>query len=289
MKKIKKIIFSGLLLTIACFFVGCEDATETTKKITEDVNDSVQQITTKDNEFVLSVKEGTLEDYPDIIIEKAFSNFFSSPKWKYFQAEEGEQVVEFTGYCTYAEEKVKAKLQFIVGEDTDTFEIGALAFNEVPQNELNKIALIKAVYEDQGITEDMGNEGEVDLIELLYRDRAEVINRLGEPLSGGENDDYLEYDGLNIALDSDTKEVVTIEVKDSRYTIYGIKLGQTPSEVRDVLGEAEAEGMDLYPEGDAFEMQYRMLDGDKPFGIDLVSNSSKEPIDFAFISTITNE
>ena len=45
------------------------------------------------------------------------------------------------------EKKVKAKLQFIVDEEMDAFKIGALEFNEVPQNDLMIAALIEAGYE----------------------------------------------------------------------------------------------------------------------------------------------
>ncbi|PLR95870.1 hypothetical protein [Bacillus sp. T33-2] len=148
MSYLKRLTILGVSL---CFLllVGCEEASETAKKVTDEVEEAVQAEATKDNEFVLSVKEGSLSSHPDVKIKDAFANFFSSSTWKYFQAETGERVVEFTGYCTYMEKKVKAKLQFIVEEGKESFEIGALEFNDVPQNDLTKAALIQAIYEGE--------------------------------------------------------------------------------------------------------------------------------------------
>ena len=147
MNYLKRVTILGVSLSFL-LLVGCEEASETAKKVTNDVEEAVQAEATKDNEFVLSVKEGSLSSY-DVKFKDAFANFFSSPTWKYFQAETGEQVVEFTGYCTYMEKKVKAKLQFIVEEGKESFEIGALEFNDVPQNELITAALIQAIYEGE--------------------------------------------------------------------------------------------------------------------------------------------
>ncbi|MED0665952.1 hypothetical protein P4T04_06425 [Bacillus badius] len=136
------LIFVGILLA-----AGCEEAAETAEKVSKDVDDALQAEATKDNEYLLSVQNGSLTDYPDVTLKDAFGQFFSSPKWKYFQADTGEHVVEFTGYCTYMEKKVKATMQFVVEEGNEQFEIGALDFNEVPQNELVKSALLQKIYE----------------------------------------------------------------------------------------------------------------------------------------------
>ncbi|MBE4907866.1 hypothetical protein IMZ08_07340 [Bacillus luteolus] len=152
MLELKRLILGSLVIGSMLLTVGCEEAKETAQKVANDVEEKIQAEATKDNEFLLSVKGGQLNSYPDIIIEEAFNSFFSSPTWKYFEAETGEHVVEFTGYCFYMEKKVKAKLQFLVVEGVDSFEIGALEFNDVPQNELTKIELIKAIYEDNVFT-----------------------------------------------------------------------------------------------------------------------------------------
>jgi hypothetical protein len=148
-KDIKKYFLLSTIIGGTLFASGCEDAEQTVNKVANDVAEQVQSEASKDNPFVLSVKNGHLQSYPDKTIGEAFSTFFSSPTWKYFQSETGENVVEFTGYCMYMEQKVKAKMQFIVNENSDSFQIGALGFNDVPQNELTKAGLLQAIYENK--------------------------------------------------------------------------------------------------------------------------------------------
>ncbi len=147
MKKVRRLLKTSIICGTIVLMFGCEEATKTADKVVADVEEKVQSELTKDNEILLSVKNGTLTNYPNLKIDDAFSEFFSSPTWKYFQAETGEHVVEFTGYCEYVGKEVKAKLQFLVEEGKESFEIGALEFNEVPQNELTKMALISTIYE----------------------------------------------------------------------------------------------------------------------------------------------
>lgn len=75
----------------------------------------------KDNEHVLAVKNGHFKAYVNQPIGETFSKFFSDNTWKYFKAQSGEDIVEFTGYMMYRDTKVKARLQFIVGKE-DEFE-----------------------------------------------------------------------------------------------------------------------------------------------------------------------
>jgi hypothetical protein len=95
---------------------------------------------------VTMVKAGHMQSYPNIAIGDAFAQFFATPKWTSFKSTEGDDVVEFTGYCTYDGVEVKAKIQFIVFSD-QTFEIGHLSFNDITQTELMKIGLINKIYE----------------------------------------------------------------------------------------------------------------------------------------------
>ena len=124
---------------LACAVMGCSEATE--------VSDQVQNIMDMEDEHVLAVKNGYPSTIPEITYEQAFENFFSSPTWKYFDATTGEQVVEFTGYCSYRDAKVKARLQFILNEDGETFKTGALSFNDVPQSNLIANAMVYKAFE----------------------------------------------------------------------------------------------------------------------------------------------
>ncbi|SEC01570.1 hypothetical protein [Paenibacillus sp. GP183] len=119
----------------------------TVDKAKSEVRDQIRNVTDRNNKYVLGVKNGKNSSYPDVTYEQAFQNFFGSPTWKYFRSTTGANVVEFSGYCTYADVEVKAVLQFIISDDEQTFQIGALSFNEVPQNELIKGLLLKKVFE----------------------------------------------------------------------------------------------------------------------------------------------
>lgn len=113
----------------------------------QEVLDQVSNVIQATDEHVQFVKNGYPAEYEGYSYGDAFDAFFSSPTWKYFEANTGEDVVEFTGYCTYMDEEVKARFQFILDMDGGTFEAGALSFNDVPQNNLIKVALIQKAFE----------------------------------------------------------------------------------------------------------------------------------------------
>lgn len=115
----------------------------------ENAKDQLKNIADKDNKYVQGVKNARPEQYPDKNYGDAFAGFFGSPAWKYFDATTGEKVVEFTGFCTYQDVEVKARLQFIISEDGKTFEIGALSFNDVPQNQLIKTSLLEKAFSEK--------------------------------------------------------------------------------------------------------------------------------------------
>ena len=244
MRFLKKSLVISFVFGAMFLSVGCEEATETTKKVTEEVAEAVQAEVTKDNEFVVLVKSGNLNSYPDIEIETAFADFFSSPKWKYFEAETGEDVVEFTGYCTYMEKKVKAKMQFLVVENSDTFEIGALEFNEVPQNELTKMALLEAIYEndqssENATSDNTNNTEEIDVPFQIGSELSEIIDYYGDPTyddyyMGGRLVVFDEEDGYFL----DESEIVTgYMIANPDISIFGTKVGMKPDEVSKILSE----------------------------------------------------
>ena len=78
MSYLKRLTIVGVSLSFL-LLVGCEEAAETTKKVTEEVEEAVQAEVTKDNEFVLSVKEGSLSSYPDVKVKDAFAHFLFFP------------------------------------------------------------------------------------------------------------------------------------------------------------------------------------------------------------------
>lgn len=132
----------------------------------QDVQDQVENITDVGNEYVLSVKNGHPVSIPDITYGKAFENFFSYPTWRHFKAESGEDIVEFTGNCIYQDAEVKARLQFIIHDDEDYFEQGALSFNDVPQSNLITSVMIYKAFEEYANEHDIkidNDENEDDM------------------------------------------------------------------------------------------------------------------------------
>ena len=92
----------------------------------------------------------TIQNYP---IDKAFSDFFGTPRWRYFRSDDNLDVVEFTGDCIYRDVTVKARIQFVVYEEEGTFKATYLAFNEVPQDMLTLSMLIEKAFEIDDKTE----------------------------------------------------------------------------------------------------------------------------------------
>lgn len=140
-QKRKEVVIVALLCVMLSSFLlmGCDK---------KDVADKVQNIVDANDEHVQGVKNGHPKVMPDITYGEAFESFFSNPTWKYFESTDGEDVVEFTGRCEYQKKEVKARLQFILDKDGESFEQGALEFNDVPQNALITSALIYKAFEE---------------------------------------------------------------------------------------------------------------------------------------------
>lgn len=143
----KKIIICCICFLSFSFFCGCG-----IDEIASKIDDQVQKVNETLDEHVQGVKNGYPLAYPNITYGQAFDNFFSDPAWEYFEAESGEDVVEFTGGCVYQDTEVDARLQFIISEDGSTFEQGALSFNDVPQSDIITSALICRAFEDYAET-----------------------------------------------------------------------------------------------------------------------------------------
>ncbi len=102
-----------------------------------------------EDSHITFVKNGTPTAYPNITYDEAFSNFFSNRQWEYFVSTDGKDVVEFHGNCLYRDVEVEACIQFVLDMDEGTFEFEYLAFNDIPQSEIIKYALITAIFENQ--------------------------------------------------------------------------------------------------------------------------------------------
>ncbi|MEF7646664.1 MULTISPECIES: hypothetical protein [Bacillus cereus group] len=149
MKKIVGSIFvSSVLLVTGC---SSDDVDEAVNKADKQVKEEVVIATTKDHEYVQKIKSSKLPNYESMAIEEAFHKFFKNPKWKYFTSKDNEEIVEFTGNCSYREQEVKAKVQFVINKDDNTFKLKALALNDISQNEIELAGMLHSIY---GMTND---------------------------------------------------------------------------------------------------------------------------------------
>lgn len=155
-KRLAILILSGILL-----LPGCADVEDMGKELV----DQASNIAQAQDEHVLAVKNGSPNTYPYCTYGEAFDEYFRSPTWKYFEADDGSDVVEFTGYCMYQDQEVKARLQFILDMDAGTFETGALSFNDVAQANFVTMAMIETVfeeYEGSSVSSDVYVEDDLD-------------------------------------------------------------------------------------------------------------------------------
>ncbi|TDT79673.1 MULTISPECIES: hypothetical protein [Bacillus] len=149
MKKIVgSVLVSSVLLVTGC---SSNDVDEAVNKTDKQVKEEVAIATTKDHKYVQKIKSSKLPNYDSMAIEEAFHKFFKNPKWKYFTSKDNEEIVEFTGNCSYREQEVKAKVQFVINKDDNTFKLKALALNDISQNEIELKGMLHSIY---GMTND---------------------------------------------------------------------------------------------------------------------------------------
>ncbi len=103
-----------------------------------------------EKEYVNYVKEGYPESYPYITYGQAFNDFFGDPEWKYFKSSDENDIVEFSGKCTYMDAEVTATIQFVLDIDNGTFVPGYFDMNGVPQNEWMTLFIINKVFDSYG-------------------------------------------------------------------------------------------------------------------------------------------
>lgn len=100
------------------------------------------------NEYVSMVKSGSPNGYPNITYEQAFGDYFSEPKWKYFRAEDGRDVVQFDGTCMYDGNTADICFQFVLDVDKGTFTTEYMGINGEAQSVLAISSVVDKVFED---------------------------------------------------------------------------------------------------------------------------------------------
>lgn len=112
--------------------------------------DLINVMSTSNSQEVMNVKDGYLPDYSTTVtVGTALDNFLGSPKWQYFENEDGSRVVQCEGKCTYDEAEVDVCIQFLLNDD-NTFDVGAMTMNELEQNALKTYAFLTKVFESSG-------------------------------------------------------------------------------------------------------------------------------------------
>lgn len=236
------------------------------------MKDSMASAMDTENKYVLMVKNGYRENNPDLTYDKTFSNFFATPRWKYIKSDNGKNVVEFTGDCTYQDVAVKARIQFVVDEKQKTFKATYLSFNEVPQNMFILSALIEKAFtfdpkqtsvNNQIPTKSNGstingtqtNMRKVSSDEILYKEKT-IINWLGKrpkglwdefgaPLNTGKarGGDYRSYDGITFFINVQRDEIIYIEGTNLElFTIKGVALNKDRAGLISIFGNPQKEG-----------------------------------------------
>ena len=89
----KLILMFSILLLVLCS--ACSRSV--VDSIGKDVEDTIAHSQSANNKYVQMVKNGYPNSYPTVSYEQAFTSFFGSPQWKHFKAEDGREIVEFTG------------------------------------------------------------------------------------------------------------------------------------------------------------------------------------------------
>jgi hypothetical protein len=248
------------------------------------------------------VREGSFAAYPDIKIEDAYKAFFTEPQWRYFQATDGKKVVEFSGKCTYMDKPVKATWQFILHDDNENFELGALDFNGVPQNRLLEAALLEKVFENysnsgaaNAPSEDSRKSNDASMLGVGLGDNISNVDKiLREKLGGnvqgvlgaakefrggegfGRNTWVRYYDkGFWAIADSASKKIVGLSASTSACKLpNGLSVGASAKNVRQAYGgnmerNAEEGGYTLSAAGDGFKTIFYIDNNDRVWKIEI--------------------
>ena len=94
---------------------------------------------------VESIKAGSLNSCPEKTVGQMVTGFMSSPKWSSGKSADGQEFVNIRGGIIFQETEVTALIQFLI--NGDSFEMGAVEFNGVPQNQFMGIGLLNKMCE----------------------------------------------------------------------------------------------------------------------------------------------
>lgn len=89
------------------------------------------------------VKNGNFYSHPNVPVGAAFRSFFSNGKWSAFTSTENQQIVEFSGKCTWFNEPAVLTMQFIV--NGNEFEMGHVNIDGNAMNYADSVDILDKI------------------------------------------------------------------------------------------------------------------------------------------------
>ncbi|MCQ2530398.1 MAG: Ltp family lipoprotein [Lachnospiraceae bacterium] len=154
-KSKKKKVWIIVGIAIAVFILIVVGVAIGLKSFFNKVKEQYNIETQSDEEYIDVVREGYMFEYGYQTVGEAFEAFFSDPEWKYFQASDGDHMVQFEGGCLYDGEETEFLAQFIV--DNYDFELYAIELDGVVQDSELYDGYLSVIFEDEsqnGMEED---------------------------------------------------------------------------------------------------------------------------------------
>ena len=155
------------------------------------------------NYIDMIIRKTSPEMYPDTTYEKAFDAFFDNARWKYFQSDKGQDVVEFQGDCEYYDDTVTVLIQFLLNKDEKTYNIYTMAIDNQEQSLLMYSIMMEEVFESYDGNGEKGALSSDGLEENLSLPAPEESETEENTVPEDEESDYREnaVDGIDVLDD----------------------------------------------------------------------------------------
>lgn len=110
--------------------------------------------------YINSVKKATPKDYPNITYGDAIESIFSEKaEWEYFSTEDGDKVVQFTGFMPGITKSYEICMQFVIYDDI--FQLEYMEFDGEPQGLLNQGLIMTAIFAGANINDAISKESDI--------------------------------------------------------------------------------------------------------------------------------
>lgn len=120
------------------------------EELTDDTVEYLYQKETGYDAYIETIKSMNIPGYR-CTFGKAFSNFFSKPKWEHFRSSKGNEIIQFTGGCTYLGEDVETLVQFTVTDEYGDYieaEVTHFTLDGISQNDIMIASLLATIAEE---------------------------------------------------------------------------------------------------------------------------------------------